>query len=150
MKHRMDNYEEIYEKELEDSVDRVLHPFKASELDASMPDKVVSRVLRNVSEDEAYNLEIVDKHPRYFSRNGVKGVKLDYPEETQRIGRRATQVLRHQGTLNEEELNQVIDYLTGEEASLTRLLSRRGEVKDLIREIGAEYDPENQEFNWTK
>lgn len=149
----LENYDIFYEEELESSVDEASDPFMARDLDVEIGNSFTGRVLKKVADDESYALEIVDKWPYVYSREGKTsyGVSDEKPfsDESVEIGTRVMQVLESQGELSAGEVEKLSDYLVSDRREFSTKIHRRGETKDLLKETPeVEYRVENEKFEW--
>lgn len=151
----VNNYEAFYEWELASPVEEASDPFMARDLDVDLSTSVTGRVLKNVADDDAYDLEIVDKWPYVFSRTGKTG--YDHSEESQfssesvEIGKRLMQILETGEVMAEGDVEEVTDYLVDDRREFSTKVHRRGETKDLLRETPeVDYSLEDREFKWSQ
>lgn len=151
----VNNYEAFYDWELSSPVEEASDPFMARDLDIDMSTSVAGRVLKKVADDEAYDLEIVDKWPYVFSREGNEVYsrleESSFSDESVEIGRRLMQVLETGEVMSEGDVEKVTDYLVDDRREFSTKVHRRGETKDLLRETPEiEYSLEDGEFSWVQ
>ena len=145
----VNDYEKVYEEDLRPIIEESGDPFMSRDLETDISTNVVGRILKQVSQDEDYDLEIVDKWPYVFSEEGRTPYFDDYSEEAKEIGKRCIQILETQDKMDETEIEHVIDHLSNKYQSFNSRQKRKGEVRDILKEsIEIDYSLEQSQFTW--
>jgi len=140
------DYRNVYEQVLKPAIDQISDPFMSKDLDIDIPVKTIGRTLNKISQDENYELEIVDRPPYVFSRHGRTPLNLRYSQEAINTSQRIVQILEEE-KLSSSEVEDLSHHLLDDSISLSARISKTGEVKDHLRELeDVEYFTQKDEY----